>query len=228
MAAAAAAPAAGASAGGATTGAVAGATSTGAVSGIAASAGMDVTTQLINFGLNQWAASRQFKKQKKLIQNRYQWMVADLRAAGLNPMLAVASPPPLPGVPIGGFGMGNTGAGNVKAGIALSKLSPEKQLLAMELKNREANYALTQNSARKVGVEADNAVLTGKNIVVNNLRNIEGLAMDQNARINSDIVGKTDRTLMGRHLRRFKRVLDAFNIFQPMLPHTGSSTNFKR
>lgn len=124
---------------------IGGASTSTAVSGAAASAGMDVTTQLINFGLNQWAAKKQFKRQKKLIQNRYQWMVQDLRAAGLNPILAVASPPPLPGVPIGGFGTSSSGAGNLRAGKEIAKLKPEQKLLAAELGLKQSQIEI--NSA---------------------------------------------------------------------------------
>lgn len=48
---------------------------------------------LANGGLSLWgqskAARRQWAQQKEALQNQHQWEVADLRKAGLNPMLSV-------------------------------------------------------------------------------------------------------------------------------------------
>lgn len=48
---------------------------------------------LVNGGLSLWgqskAARRQWAQQKAALQNQHQWEVADLRKAGLNPMLSV-------------------------------------------------------------------------------------------------------------------------------------------
>lgn len=48
---------------------------------------------LVNGGLSLWgqskAARRQWAQQKEALQNQHQWEVADLRKAGLNPILSV-------------------------------------------------------------------------------------------------------------------------------------------
>ncbi len=46
-----------------------------------------------------FAQKRAWKYTKAMMKNKYQWQVADLRAAGLNPILGYANPPPIGSVP---------------------------------------------------------------------------------------------------------------------------------
>ncbi len=148
MAAVAAAPAAGSAAGGSS---VAGSSAIGgggsAMAGASTSYGMTLAGQLTNFGLSQWAAGKQYKRQKKLMSSRYQMMVADLRAAGLNPILAVASPPPLPGVPLGGFGNATSGESHLRAGKEIAKLKPELKMLNAELALKQSQIQINSATA---------------------------------------------------------------------------------
>lgn len=73
-----------------------------------------------------------WKRQKRILKNQIQWRVADMRAAGLNPILAVTQ---------GGSSPGSVGMMNVPAGgntaqaiRAAGKFGVEKDLLNMQLR----------------------------------------------------------------------------------------------
>lgn len=106
----------------------------------------DVADKATSFGFGQFAASRQNKFQKEILNNRYQWQVADMKAAGINPILAVTSPPPAPTVPIGGFAP-HSGGGTVETAKKISKLSPEMALLRQQLELMKIETEKTQHAA---------------------------------------------------------------------------------
>lgn len=83
----------GGAAAGAGAGAAAGASGVGSM---LAGLGSSVAAQGTGWGLGDLAAKKAFKRQKKILNNQIQWRVGDMRAAGINPLLAVG----------GGFGGG--------------------------------------------------------------------------------------------------------------------------
>ncbi len=61
----------------------------GALGGALIGGGMEATGQAIQIWQQKKAAKKAFERQKKILQNRFQWQAADLEAAGLNRILAV-------------------------------------------------------------------------------------------------------------------------------------------
>lgn len=55
---------------------------------IAGAIGASVANKAVDFALNNYQANQAWKRQKTAAQSAHQWEVADLRAAGLNPILS--------------------------------------------------------------------------------------------------------------------------------------------
>ena len=65
-----------------------------AVAGAAIGAGASIGGQYLANKQTRGAVNRQINFQREAFQNRYQWQMADMRAAGLNPILSYGNPPP--------------------------------------------------------------------------------------------------------------------------------------
>lgn len=87
------------------------------------------------------SAEQNYEYQKEAMQNRHQWQVADLRKAGLNPILSANS-----GAATGGMG----GTGSPAADLNLNPLSYINS--AIDAMNR-----LAQNDAIEAGIEKTKA-----------------------------------------------------------------------
>lgn len=110
---------------------------------------------------NRKAQARQreaFDQQKWMMQNRYQMQVGDLKAAGLNPMLATTQGAPMPG---------SVGQASVKT---------------PDMVNAMANATVSSASAYKMRQEALNLQIEN-----NNLRNISVIQLKTMGKINAEI-----------------------------------------
>lgn len=112
----------------------------------------------ISAGASVAATKKQFKRQKKILKNRIQWQVSDLKAAGLNPILAA-------GASFGAGGTPSVAAPNIpnfgdlmnnsaKAGVARKKLQPEARLLASQADESETRSNVNRHSVRLVDEQA--------------------------------------------------------------------------
>ncbi len=97
-----------------------------------------------------FAQKRQHKYVKKYMKNKWQWEVADLRAAGLNPILGITGRAPQ----IGPAGIPSTPGGDI-AGTAIGVLKAKEELrLLRETANRtEAEALRTKSQTKKVELE---------------------------------------------------------------------------
>ena len=121
----------------------------GAIGGAAISAG----GALASGGQSAAATKQMYKK-------RYQWQVKDLKAAGLNPMLAYMNPAPVPSQPtfpnageaaVEGANKGATTAMSIRAAkTQLQNLDSSTYKNLMEGANAKANAALAEMNTQAV------------------------------------------------------------------------------
>lgn len=115
---------------------------------------------MIDFGFGALASAQAYKRQKKILKNQIQWRVDDMRAAGLNPILAVS---PGAGSSSGSVAMGATGRSKIDLVQSLQQLASAKALDAQGEKAHEE--AETARQLRQPLVEAEfgrNLMYTGE------------------------------------------------------------------
>ncbi len=95
-----------------------------------------------------FAQKRAWKYTQAMMKNRYQWMVGDLRAAGLNPILAVSK-----SAGIGPSGIPNIAGGIGATAIGAMKIRAELDLLRATAEKAQAEAAFTRGRTKKVDLE---------------------------------------------------------------------------
>lgn len=134
---------------------------------------------LANTGLGLWAQSkaarRQWAQQKEALQNQHQWEVADLRKAGLNPILSVNAG-------AGGASGGNAAFPLFDVGKNLNKFS-ESDLLKAQAgaaqAQEKANSAIAENQYEQsvlAGVASRN--LAADTVLKQNSAKSQDIALD--------------------------------------------------
>lgn len=115
-------------------------------------AGSQGLSDMASSGLGAYFANREsnqaWQRQKQIMKSRYQWMVGDLKAAGLNPILAVQGMSP-------GSGSPPTTAGVVGRVGNYAASAREAALLGAQLKNIEADTKYKESLGRGESAEAD-------------------------------------------------------------------------
>lgn len=87
-----------------------------------------------------------FDQQKYMMENRYQMQVKDLKAAGLNPMLAYASPAPMPG----SVGQAQTNKPDVVGDVTQGTLASAQ---AAKTRQETENLKLESNNIQNTAVQ---------------------------------------------------------------------------
>ena len=125
--------------------------------------GLFSTNQEQGFASAQALAANQFTERQ--LKNKHTWQVADLRKAGLNPILSATN-----GAPIGGSSAASS-SGNI-AGSAASLLSSAAQTRQQDLnaEKLEAEINLLNSQSTKARAEARNVHNLGN--ITQNLGNI--------------------------------------------------------
>jgi hypothetical protein len=104
---------------------------------------------LLSTASSVWAAREAWKHQKEAMQNAHQWEVADLRKAGLNPILSATGGS---GASTGGLNTPMPDMSGISSGInsAIAALKTEN-----ELKQQEANIDLTEQQTKQAKATTD-------------------------------------------------------------------------
>lgn len=116
--------------------------------------GASIGSSLFDFGMGQASSAIQWSRQKKLAKRGVRWRMADMRAAGVNPLLAVAGgmAPSSGSVPMGQTGRTDIAGATAKMSSAraiqktLDQL-PEEMEQRIRLLNAQ-NVAATSAGAR--------------------------------------------------------------------------------
>ena len=99
----------------------------------------------------QRASREQMDFQRESYQNRYQWSMADMRKAGLNPILAYKSSPG------SGLGGASYAPGNVGAGVSSAAEGVRQGIRAKaEIDNIKADTAVKNETKQKTYTEIQN------------------------------------------------------------------------
>jgi len=98
-----------------------------------------------------FAQKRQWKYTKKMMQTRHQWEVADLIAAGLNPILGYVGSKG--GPPLGSVGIPSIAGGQGTTALSAMKLRSELRLLQSSADKLDAEAAKAGAQTKKVELE---------------------------------------------------------------------------
>lgn len=112
-----------------------------AIGGSVIGAVSDMIGGFVNIAANKKAAKKARDHQLFMYRNRYRMTMDDMRAAGLNPILAASlgggGPVSAPQARMGSFPSGGAAAG-AQAGISVSKVKAEKELLNASIATQTA------------------------------------------------------------------------------------------
>lgn len=121
-------------------------------------AGASIAGSALDFGFGQASSAISWKRQKKVLKNQIRWRVNDMRAAGINPILAVS----------GGGGLGG-GGGAVSAGATgstdfASSAARLAQAKTEQERAREAKGLADAAELARERVAAEIAMLGASNV----------------------------------------------------------------
>jgi len=175
----------------------------GAVAGAAAG---QLLSGAIGYGLQKDAQQHQLK----IMKNQKQWLYDDLRAAGINPILAMGASSTAGGTGIASAGAGQDLGAAFRAGTIFKSLKKKAASEAITAKNMEET---SRADAMKAGflsrIEADNAIVKRNEAIQSNAR--QGNIMTGiRSRKELDTIGIPAFGLSGSDMRKFNVILRQF------------------
>lgn len=176
--------------------------------GIGAAAG--AASGILGFGAQAWSQSFARKQSSRArrfarwqMANRYQLMVQDLKAAGLNPILAVSQSPGTPAAPIMGAGMASGMAGGiVESAKAGATIEADIEKAHHEAARSGAEGARAEESVRMMREQEKLIDAQRKNTEVSTALQATGLA-------GAKAQESFDKTTIGNRLRMLNRAIRA-------------------
>lgn len=172
---------------------------------VAGAVGGQVLGGAISYGLQKDAQANQ----RKILQNQKQWLVADLRAAGLNPILAAGG---LGGQVAGSGGIASPSSGHdlgeaFRKGNIFKHLKAKAREDAVTAKNTAAQSMWDAKTAMHVSTQqSDQAIIKQLERVQSTARHtnvMEGIG----ARTELDAAGIPSFGLKGSDMRKFNAII---------------------
>jgi len=158
---------------------------------VAGAVGGQVLGGAISYGLQKDAQANQ----RKILQNQKQWLVADLRAAGLNPILAAGG--------LGGQVAGSGGIASPSSGHDLGEAF-RKGNIFKHLKAKAREDAVTaKNTAAQSMWDAKTAMHVRVQSTARHTNVMEGIG----ARTELDAAGIPSFGLKGSDMRKFNAII---------------------
>lgn len=146
---------------------------------------------LASSALGLYASSKAWRRQREAAQNAHQWEVADLRKAGLNPILSAT----------GGSGA-SAGSASVPAGLGIDLGEAYKSMAANELVKEQAKTQKEQQDA----LRAQGSNQRAQSWLNNNL-SLVASANARNINLNADMVERQNE-YWRNHPQEFKTFME--------------------
>nr|UXQ88003.1 MAG: DNA pilot protein [Microvirus sp.] len=158
----------------------------GAIIGQVAGKASDTIGGIASAALSIKASQKAWDRQRKVLQNQIQWRVADLKAAGLNPILAANSglgaggaPAPVqPNIP----DFGASASRGIKTASEKSLRESQKNTNSAQASALDAQTGLSHEKSRTEQVQ-QRALLAGIQQATSNSRNMDSLRHLNEARL---------------------------------------------
>lgn len=152
----------------------------------------------INYGWGALSASKAFKKQKKILKNQIQWRVADMRAAGLNPILAVNP---------GGGGNVNAPMGPSPPGGDIATSAKTVARLPAEMKVLRSQVEIANNESERTKHAAEREVYEAARSYVGYNREAFDFEIEKLRLPAAKAQGELDASELGKRLRQLNRII---------------------
>ncbi len=159
--------------------------------------------------------------QEKMMKNKYQWQVADLKSAGLNPILTVAGGGGQPGMNAPGSGAGTAPGGSetvLGSARSIARWKREMKILDSQVvtaKNQEATSFQTVMREGALGALAENQ----------SLREFVNLEIDRAKLPSAKAILEFDSSKMGRKLIKAHRAMGYISGNLPFSAHVGAGVS---